>query len=1630
MDEDLKGIVERMVRAGESENDIALVIKNYVPKTLSSAPPSKFDQIADAAINAHPAGQALAQVAPYVNQVVKTGAKILTSDTPKFLGAVDEAIGRWTGNEYKSPLTSLGEATEKVTNLIPALTPEQEQTLPGQVASGLGSAGAIMATAGLGELGAAQQLAPMASKVPSALGILGKQLLKPTSFVGGAMTATPEYEASLAAGSTKDEAFETLVKNYFVGQTEALPIEAMFGRLNQITGGGIAKNLKAIAQGIGVGGFTEGVQEGVQTYLSNKIAAGDYDPDRDPFWGVADAMTVGGLVGMIIPGVGGAIKSASPEVQAKVQRKMQEIQAKAATIAQVDQSLAETSTGAPAVDQAIDQGAKLTPEQLGVVQENKLAAAVEEGAIEQKEKFDDLNKETEKVVKDAGKVVEKAQTAEEDRVAKIEELRTKLKDSELEGPARDKLIKEIKDLQAEEGTIEGATEGAIEDAATVDEFQKKYDDAVDKVRALQARFAQSQPADDLTQLYQQLMEAQHALRQIAGQPKTPKTPLQKQIEATTGVTKSGEAPINMTPAQILRDHIQTWSTYTKGITKGVKKASELKNELVVKVQEALKGSPLTNKQTSTILTKLRKANLSTPGSISRFNDFVTKVTGNAEYAEKLDNASKLRKKIKNKARAEGLTYKERDALKEFFKVDPDVVDVNQYLTEAQKVHDAFGPVKNRPVLNIADTFNYIRSVDAQMAQHETQKKNDQVERLMNKLGVTFEEAQMLMEDETPLEKQTAAANKKAELREQLMELAEEAKNDLHDAWEDGSLVPEGATKSEQTDIDALKKVDLDLLSADQLKFYVKAVDRVTANGDFGGLGNFSAIVKAQEEFKTLQGKMKNSNILNLTQVEANFDSLPMMMQAITGLPEDAAMFQLYMGMKGINDASVKSLQAEESFVNRIKELEKTLTKVYGKKNNGFSSESIVRQGIYSELIRYGEDQDPVQALAATKQAIEQTIENHRKAGETKEAETIEKLYAPFKGLNAMTIEDVKSVMKKVDPAGAKIIETAIELYAPYADPLATYNERFFNKKTVKSVNYSGPRRWKSKGTEEIEDVHENSLGDINSYISSIAKPKQVASAKEFKNLVRPDAVLDFNKHHNMANGIKRVVFGMEAITPMIQVRENLKRKQDLLDLFGRKDGDDASIKKSEKLFKQLFNPGSPDGKDAGAYFDFERHAAGRAIPSEADRQMNRWLNPLRKLGYTLSLSGLSQIPKQATVLANVMVNLGKDANLLSVREIINNRQAMNDFIAGETVAMRGAQKSTFTLGELTAPSVASETDNKLDQYLQSGFEGWLGIKPLVKTDVGMAKMTYLAFYKQYLQNKGVKYEGLVQETAKKEEKIRQEARAYAKQKTDTLQVVSNPAELGVKLKDQAVFAQLVKAMFIPFGTFSTNAKSRMWADWRAMISGNSEQRRAGVRDLAATATEQLTFQSVSGLMKLYLWGSIGQLVAGAFDLPEETEKDKKQAWDNAVKLWQTNVLIDNLPVVMTAPGEQVFVGLVNAAAKRLAGYDDPKYKGPLYKYKGDTEDPLAVLAETTGVYGIFAERLGKAIEVTDEALTGERRDSRGNLKELTPEQERFSTLVAMLYGLNLAGKMPADVVFALDKVRNKQKPGRRAKRED
>lgn len=124
-------------------------------------------------------------------------------------------------------------------------------------------------------------------------------------MVGGFMMGTPEYEKAKEAGSTDEEAFEVFVKNFLIGQTDAIPLGITLNRINKLTKGGVIKILNEGFQG----GVNEGIQEVTQNYLTNLTAKNTYDEFRNLYEGMATDGAAGFVLGAILGSAGAVAKN-------------------------------------------------------------------------------------------------------------------------------------------------------------------------------------------------------------------------------------------------------------------------------------------------------------------------------------------------------------------------------------------------------------------------------------------------------------------------------------------------------------------------------------------------------------------------------------------------------------------------------------------------------------------------------------------------------------------------------------------------------------------------------------------------------------------------------------------------------------------------------------------------------------------------------------------------------------------------------------------------------------------------------------------------------------------------------------------------------------------------------------------------------------------------------------------------------------------------------------------------------------------------------------------------------------------------------------------------------------------------
>lgn len=1520
----------------------------------------------------------------------KTASESLTSTPLKAVAIGAQALDRSVMGVEK-PIEEYatyqyGQGIENAIDEEVVIPEGTEGGMAHNIGSGFGSAAAIMAT---GPTGITKSVGSIGTQILNYATQVGKLAVSPAGAVAGIMMGVPEYEAAKQSGASDEEAFKVFAINYGIGQTDAIPLGRMLDRLNKGSGGIVLRTLK----NMGVGGIEEAIQEGFQTYLTNKVAQGSYDPKRDPLIGIAESMGYGALIGAILPGGLGIANRVNLGVQAEV-----------------NETIDTQTTGNPQVDNSIDTVAN----------------------------------EAVQVVREVQEAVQEKPTQPETIVEEVSELDTQSEEKPISA-----LQYSVSDVVEQKIPVE--TENGIKGTLVMDTGGKitlrdrNYTVDLGNIAEVGA-----QPFESL------------GLK--------PASQSSKPFEGETVTIKVNDA---------LKSQ---WQVVANAMTKGVRKGKTLVAEQLKKVQEASKQSGMSLKQISAILTKVRNYNPFSGDSGANLSAYIDKVAVDSEYANKVDQARNLQRDIRgNQKNRKKLTVPEQKVFKAFAFLDPtgENVDIDRHLDYAQKLSSVVKPMKSgakftpAPLEEInAYTLDHISqmyksevggtaTVVDQMINEIKQNRTERALRLrlQNESGEEFTEEMNAMLDNDLIGDRLEKSTKKNEAERQLKTLAETTKKDLPKETPeiidlDGETYSQEIANEIYSDI---QNIDLTLLNPEQLKAYIKAASKIATNGDYGGASQISVLAKSQQDFKILLDKAKKFNLIKIGKAQKKFSSLATLNEAIFGLSEDASVFQLYMGMTGVSDSGDTANQAEARMMEKLEALQKSHPKA-------FTNDSLFRRGVYKTLVEYNKGDDHNAALVSNKELIERDIITYHARGDHDTASILEKLYKPFKNFTKMT--EVKNEMEKLDPQGLEVYNEITSIYKPYAQKIKDYNYFYWNRNAPEVVNYAGKRQYLKLGG--TAHGFEFDMSDIERMIqnphdfSRIAKPKETASAhsrkasvkKNDKGEILPEEnfkVLNLNADGTSISGLKQTVFEMESLPHRLQVEYNKLDPRLKTEIFGHKLGNEDAINQANQWYDAMFQ------KDIGTYTSFVSSSLGKTEGNihEMDKKVQSALNVMREIGYTATLGGVSQMVKQTTVLANTAAQLHVDAGLMfeSIGDMFNGTKSedVKAFLKGHSVASREQSQSILNIGENIDHR---ELDKQVKAMVVNMSQGapvqvykWLvkymgGLKFLTKTDANAAQISYMSFYRQHLK-RSKEFQGWKEEKNLEKTPSRREAHAYAKQKVDTLQTASNPAEQAASIKSGKIGAQLIKNLVIPYGTFALNQRLRLIGDYKALRYGNPEQRKKAIGDISALAVETVTFKTMSwGTRALMGYGVYALAAAmGVDDERDENEKEQDAYLERerfmgdllatAVKDWTPTILLApeqlqdalvwgiNGGVLMTYNALNTEEGDEPMTLKEF----EKEIGQPLPLYQGK-KDKAEEIADLIGVFGAPVSSIIDMKKMTEEAFTDE------EYSELTDDERRFMALVATMDFASLFRVAPADVRFAMQREARKISVRRKGTRKE
>lgn len=1023
----------------------------------------------------------------------------------------------------------------------------------------------------------------------------------------------------------------------------------------------------------------------------------------------------------------------------------------------------------------------------------------------------------------------------------------------------------------------------------------------------------------------------------------------------------------------------------KALEKGVKRGQKLVNEtLIPKVQEALKQAKLTPRQTSAILTKVKGANLFTPGSVSKLGSFIDKVVGDAQYAENLAAGKSLQKRVKKfgRQKSEGIPVNYKILARSFGKINPtEIENLEEYQQKAASLIGAFRPVNSKEYspVNVTDTEEYIDKVLT--VQDELQEKTL---------------------DETPNN------------AEELKILAQGAVDRLN-SKDLGSF-----DAREKQIIETIKKIDVERLKGgeqvtkkeqDQLKRLIKIVDNIVENDDLSGEAFVENTAAVQEFVKEFEGVLKSTKT-KTSEIGAwgrTMYNISNMVKRLWQNDSVEAKFRSFVHGPILTAGS----QTEKALVDASEGFDKVLKKLNKKYDTDLRNiDQKADMMVFSLFYQMDNESD----IAKMHRNIKETIRRNREVGNEAEAKAWEDAYKGFE--NVISSDQAKAIIEKKNPAVYemwKYFGSDQEGQGLFTDNLADDQARV--SKEVYNREYAPTTRY----TPIVQH-------DVNT-LFRISEAIQEGTDRAAKPSMKPSQARTAKKR--TLNLAQNKVYTLEPYTDWIL-------------RYGETVYDNKASKAEARMAELMLHPKFTEmvgGNDnamalATAYermVSIQRGTNRLIADNEAENLFTEIAKSVRSIGTIKALASASQMIKQSTVAVKTMANLlaGGDGDLFlpayraAWTAQFNKNSPARKLVDQSTLIARGLRLGGTDRGTSEAYKLQRGATKWFYKLLENSRvkidkRTRASLSLLVKPDIFNSRAAYLSYYLQSLRQQGVTDIDMNTEYKRAEEPTRQQAVAYAENMVEKSQTASNPAAMSaIQAQTKSKGWEFVKTVFLPFSTFDADFKARMVNE----ISGvrRSPTTENAVK-LAGTISEALAFATINAFLLYWYKEMLRDAVRGitGAEEPEKTEeqiaKAKSQQFYSALTASLNPLAIGTIPQdiqswTINEVGYQTH-NPENLNKKEWLRANAIVYEprdGSMLENLGAYSTGLSPLVELAVDIPRLGGAFGGPVKITD---------AYGNEKEITLTEEQINILLlkTMAEGLTLAGMTEADVANAIRTV--------------
>ena len=938
-----------------------------------------------------------------------------------------------------------------------------------------------------------------------------------------------------------------------------------------------------------------------------------------------------------------------------------------------------------------------------------------------------------------------------------------------------------------------------------------------------------------------------------------------------------------------------------GYKKGTAESDQAKKEILDYINSLKINNKISGSQHKVIINTL-KTNLRNPVIRKRAEDKIERVIKNANYAQSLVDAQKLRGRIRKTLKAGKEIADVEKSVRDFLKIDPKIVEnIDEYTNRANEIFNAIrkvqikeGEVAAKKAVDLAALNEY--SAKQSAIQEELNKNSllNKYDELVDNESISgdmsLDEIRAYIES-IEQDPKNADNNKSDKVRkftkEAFADLSEEVKQ----------MIEDGEIDNQDVDFDLINKfvdMDIEALPVDKQLYAVDSLDNFIKNGVTSRMGAIYRSYKGIEEANSDKDSglvarplsygfigrlsyLKNitdkaiigdilSGIAGIGDIYNNLEAIYISKtdSLITGVFRStgkAIKFLKHSGFAGIVRGFVEGKKIANDFAKKYSDkYDKT-------KPNGVdfkSASNIYERGIFADLSRTILNGTPTQIQVEFDRNMKQlrlTIDELRKTNKKdsiRKADLYDSIYQKIK--DTKNIEEVKQF---IDPINQEAVKDMQDMWRKYYPEFRQMAADYYNILLDEDANYS-PQMYEKLLEELSEDLltkgsFKMGFDVISTEKVGTLKKNQKIDGLPTNNNREINRVRDYDYDYNNINALEKTLIDVRT-TPFVQQFTGYTNSAAYKEIFP--DFDDRQM-----ITKRLnFN--------INALRERQDTYSGKWA-----KRINNVISSFSKYGTRIGLGSLSSAPKQSIpMVTNTFINMIGDLDSfgMSFKDIFDKDALAFLDKSGYGISLRGAESQTsidyaeklVERASKDASSKLAEASSKLvDQFAKLG-DHYIELF-LKKPDVFVANMAWLGYYRAKLKEMGVDMSTF--DWANHE--LNEEAADYAEFMVQDQQNM-NVAELGGKLlASKDATSKITRQLLFPFASYQFNLKDKNNRNITILTSKTSsiqDKIQAG-KSLASGMVEAYTFQTIQSLIGGMLLASA--YAAIGYDEPEDEKTD-------------------------------------------------------------------------------------------------------------------------------------------------------------